>query len=65
MARLDRAIQREIVDYPVKSDADFREEVLRPDNDSHWNRGRYIKYRPVLAHKKSGALQSRFFNQIC
>jgi hypothetical protein len=27
IARLDRAIQKEQLDYPVK-----------PDNDSHWNR---------------------------
>jgi hypothetical protein len=30
IARLDRAIQRKNVDYPVK-----------PDNDSHWNNVRY------------------------
>jgi hypothetical protein len=29
------------LDYPVKSDADLREESLRPDNDNHWNRVRY------------------------
>jgi hypothetical protein len=32
--------QKEL-DYPVKSDADLREESLRPDNDKYWNRGRY------------------------
>jgi len=41
IARLDRAIQRKNVDYPVKSDADLREESLRPDNDSRWNRINY------------------------
>jgi len=30
IARLDRAIQRKELDYPVK-----------PDNDKHWNRVRY------------------------
>ena len=30
IARLDRAIQRKELDYPVK-----------PDNDNHWNRVRY------------------------
>jgi len=37
----DRAIQKKELDYPVKSDADLREESLRPDNDKHWNRVRY------------------------
>ena len=50
IARLDRspqatrrgeAIQKKELDYPVKSDADLREESLRPDNDKHWNRVRY------------------------
>jgi hypothetical protein len=27
-------IQRKGLDYPVKSDADLREESLRPDNDN-------------------------------
>jgi len=30
------------LDYPVKSDADLREESLRPYNDKHWNGGRYV-----------------------
>jgi hypothetical protein len=30
IARLDRAIQKKELDYPVK-----------PDNDKHWNRVRY------------------------
>jgi hypothetical protein len=30
---LDRAIQRNELDYPVK-----------PDNDDHWNRVRYVLY---------------------
>jgi hypothetical protein len=40
--RLDRGIQRKAMDYPVKSDADLREESLRPDNDNHWNRVLYV-----------------------
>ena len=41
IAQLDWAIQKKELDYPVKSDADLREEALRPDNDNHWNRVRY------------------------
>jgi hypothetical protein len=41
IAQLDWAIQKKQLDYPVKSDADLREESLRPDNDNHWNRVRY------------------------
>ena len=41
IAQLDWAIQKKELDYPVKSDADLREEALRPDNDKHWNRVRY------------------------
>ncbi len=35
------AIQKKELDYPVKSDADLREESLRPDNDKHRNRVSY------------------------
>jgi hypothetical protein len=35
IAQLDWAIQKKELDYPVKSDADLREEALRPDNDNH------------------------------
>jgi len=47
IAQLDWAIQKKELDYPVKSDADLREESLRPDNDKHWNRSRYELYENI------------------
>ena len=41
IAQLDWAIQKKELDYPVKSDADLREESLRPDNNKDWNRVHY------------------------